>query len=141
MHTSHGELIEQAPHLYQDIDGVRHDVAGSFVLDGAGIVGLQVGEYDHTQPLVIDPVLGYSTYQGGAGDEVVNATAVDPKTGDTYVMGTRYPANLCTAGASADPTAAFLSKYDAQGHLDWSVNSWPSLQPVPVRDCRQLHDA
>jgi hypothetical protein len=118
VHTSHGEVTEQAPHLYQDIDGVRHDVAGSFALDGAGIVSLQFGEYDHTRPLVIDPVLGYSTYLGSGGNEVVNSTAVDPKTGDTYVMGTLYPYTQSTAGQpGGDPTAAFLSKYNAQGEL------------------------
>ena len=121
VHTSHGEVTEQAPHLYQDIDGVRHDVAGSFALDGAGIVSLQFGEYDHTRPLVIDPVLGYSTYLGSGGNEVVNSTAVDPKTGDTYVMGTLYPYTQSTAGQpGGDPTAAFLSKYNAQGELIWS---------------------
>jgi Beta-propeller repeat len=117
VHTAHGELIEQAPHLYQDIDGARHDVAGSFVLDRAGIVRLQVGDYDHAQSLVIDPVLGYSTYLGGAEDEVVSATAVDPKTGATYVMGTRYPVDFFGNG---EQTGAFVSKYDAQGNLAWS---------------------
>ncbi len=58
VHTPHGALIEQAPQLYQNIDGAQHAIAGSFALDGAGIVRLQVGDYDHTLPLVIDPVPG-----------------------------------------------------------------------------------
>jgi hypothetical protein len=59
VHTAHGELIEQAPQLYQNIDGAQRAVCGSFTIDRAGIVSLQVGDYDHALPLVIDPVLGY----------------------------------------------------------------------------------
>lgn len=121
VHTAHGELIEQAPQLYQNIDGAQRAVSGSFTIDRAGIVGLQVGDYDHTLPLVIDPVLGYSTYVGGSGDDFINGMAVDPKTGDTYVLGTRYPADYVTAGPIvADAPTAFLSKFNARGELQWS---------------------
>src|SRR5262249_32578677 len=47
--------------------------------------------YDRTKPLVIDPVLTYSTYLGGSGDELstpsgTDGIAVDPE-GDAYVIG------------------------------------------------------
>jgi hypothetical protein len=52
----------QKPVVYQDIDGRRRHVAGSYLLDDAGDVTFQVGSYDTTRPLVIDPVLVYSTF-------------------------------------------------------------------------------
>ena len=52
--------------LYQEADGVRQAVSGHYVLEGDGQVGFAVGSYDHSQPLVIDPILAYSTYLGGS---------------------------------------------------------------------------
>lgn len=63
------ELRFQAPHVYQK-SGNREDVVtGSFVLLPKGRAGFQVGPYDRSRALVIDPVLTYSTYLGGSGDE------------------------------------------------------------------------
>jgi hypothetical protein len=47
-----------------------------------------VGEYDQAEPLIIDPVLIYSTFLGGAGDEFQtgNGIAVD-SLGQVYITG------------------------------------------------------
>jgi hypothetical protein len=42
------------------IHGVQHPVASRFVVGRGGQVGFAVGRYDHSQPLVIDPVLSLS---------------------------------------------------------------------------------
>lgn len=68
LHTAGGDVVQHAPVIYQSIGGQRQSVAGRFVLEGNGQVGFQVGAYDHSAPLVIDPVLVYSTYLGGSGD-------------------------------------------------------------------------
>jgi uncharacterized repeat protein (TIGR01451 family) len=86
----------QKPVIYQDIDGRRRHVAGSYRLDDAGDVTFQVGSYDTTRPLVIDPVLVYSTFLGGSGYDFGLDIAVDA-TGSAYVVGNTlsvdFPAN------------------------------------------------
>ncbi len=81
-----GEMIHHAPILYQDVAGARRFVTGRYVRCGPREVGFQVGEHDSTQPLVIDPVLGYSTYLGGGNDDEGVGTAVD-SAGSLYITG------------------------------------------------------
>ncbi len=54
----------ERPVLYQNIGGIRRNIAGGFRLY-CDRVSFEVGTYDHNQPLVIDPVLSYSTFLGG----------------------------------------------------------------------------
>ncbi len=49
-------------------------------------VGFHIAHYDHAKPLVIDPVLSYSTYLGGTSNDYANAIALDAS-GDAYVAG------------------------------------------------------
>ena len=86
--TDSGELRQHAPVLYQDRGGARETVPGSFLLDGT-TVRFAVGAYDTTRPLVIDPVLEYSTYLGGPRspyEDTGNGIAVDAA-GAAYVTG------------------------------------------------------
>src|SRR5262249_48802028 len=86
LHTPGGNVVQRAPVVYQDEDGVREAVSGHFVLDGSGQVGFAVGPHDPGQALVIDPVLSYSTYLGGSGGAGAHGIAVD-STGKAYVTG------------------------------------------------------
>lgn len=61
LETEGGRLRQRRPVAYQDVRGVRREVACHYVLKGGSKVGLRVGAYDKTVPLVIDPVLAYST--------------------------------------------------------------------------------
>jgi hypothetical protein len=63
------ELRFEAPHIYQESSAGSQTITGSFVLRGNTTAGFEVGEYDHSRTLVIDPVLAFSTYLGGSGAE------------------------------------------------------------------------
>lgn len=65
--TPIGEVRQHRPVVYQDIDGVRREIAARIVVKGKHQVGFKVGAYDRTKPLVIDPILSYSTYFGDKG--------------------------------------------------------------------------
>src|SRR5258706_1049861 len=115
LHASGGDIRQHKPVVYQDIDGVRHEFAGSYVRKGANRVGFKLAAYDATRPLVIDPVvLSYSTYLGGSGDEDANrqgGIAADAA-GNAYVTGTTRSTDFPTTSGAFQPThtgGAFVS--------------------------------
>ena len=116
------------PVLYQLADGARRPVAGRYVRAGANRVGFEVGEYDHARPLVIDPVLGYSTFLGGVNGDWGFDIQVDGA-GNAYVAGTTSSPNfLTTAGApqkqlgNTDGNSdGFVTKINADGTVAFST--------------------
>jgi len=115
--TNNGELHFQAPVIYQERNGRRLPIKGSFNISGANRIGFQLAQYDSTQPLVIDPVLLYSTYLGGSGDDQPAGIAVDAN-GNVYVSGATDSSDfpLSTLGSlPAGIDHAFVAKLDATG--------------------------
>jgi len=94
-----GEARHRKPVVYQDVDGARRIVEGRYVQTGEREIGFEIGEYDPARPLVIDPVLSYSSYLGGGGFDHGNAIAVDAA-GNIYVAGGTGSANFTTANAA-----------------------------------------
>jgi len=81
-----GEIRQHKPLVYQTVDGVRQELAGGYVLKDLQTVGFEVSQHDPSQPLVIDPILSYSTYLGGKNGDIGWDIAVDPD-GSAYVAG------------------------------------------------------
>ncbi len=92
-----GSVRLEAPRVYQEIAGRQQEVEGSFVVRGANRAGFAIGPYDHARELVIDPVLTFSTYFGGSGDEHAPSVAVDGS-GNIYLAGSTASANLPAVG-------------------------------------------
>ena len=89
----------RAPLLYQEIGGSRKTVEGGYRPTGGNEVGFEVKGYDKTKPLVIDPILDYSTYIGGAATDNAYHIKVDAG-GNAYVVGATSSVNYpTTAGA------------------------------------------
>ncbi|MDQ6665672.1 MAG: SBBP repeat-containing protein, partial [Acidobacteriota bacterium] len=86
LQTKTQEARLRKPKIYQEFNGQKKDVAGRYVLKGQTGVGFEIAGYDRGRALIIDPVLSYSTYLGGAGDEVAFAVAAD-SAGNVYVTG------------------------------------------------------
>src|SRR5262249_1606575 len=70
------QFRQHKPIVYQQLDGRRQTIEGRYVLKGS-IVRFELGSYDRSRELVIDPTLSYSTYLGGSGDERGTGIAVD----------------------------------------------------------------
>jgi hypothetical protein len=130
-----GEVKQHKPVIYQDINGKRHIIAGNFRLVpshpkiGGQTVTFDIAPYDPTKPLVIDPVLSYSTYLGGsgvagAGNDGGNDIVVD-SSGNAYVTGQTNTYDFPTTPGVADTVndgpdvansrEAFVTKINASG--------------------------
>jgi uncharacterized protein (TIGR03437 family) len=113
------ELRLHQPVIYQEINGTRQSVDGSFVIQEENQVGFEVVRYDTSKPLIIDPVLSYSTYLGGSGRDLTFGIAVD-SSGNAYVTGSTQSNNFPTANAfqaayGGGTYDAFVTKLNASG--------------------------
>ena len=86
LETAGAQILQHRPHLYQTIAGARHDIAGRYQLRDERTAIFVVGSYDTHHPLIIDPVISYSTFLGGSKGESGWAIAVDGA-GSAYVAG------------------------------------------------------
>jgi hypothetical protein len=89
----------QAPKIYQLIDGQRRDVNGKFLLTSRRHIRFQIGSYDHESPLMIDPVVSYSTYLGGSGRDEAAGIGLD-SSGNVIVAGTTTSTDFPIASAA-----------------------------------------
>jgi hypothetical protein len=108
--VSGGEVVLQKPVVYQMLKGERHEIEGNYVLEKGHQVTFSVAAYDRSEPLVLDPVLNYSSYLGGTSDDQGLGIAVD-SAGDAFVAGTTFSTDFpTTANASNQgPLAGNLS--------------------------------
>jgi hypothetical protein len=74
--TGRRELIQRKPLAYQEHGRDRTPVDAAYRID-RDRVRLALGPYDHSAPLVIDPVIAYSTLVGGSLADRANGVAVD----------------------------------------------------------------
>jgi Domain of unknown function DUF11/Beta-propeller repeat len=93
-----GDIRLHAPHIYQNVNGRKRDVQGRFELRSKHDVGFVVGDYDRTRTLVIDPILTYSTYLGGSGDEACSV-----------ILGTGTPLSGCPAVTVDSASNAYIA--------------------------------
>jgi Abnormal spindle-like microcephaly-assoc'd, ASPM-SPD-2-Hydin/Beta-propeller repeat len=105
-----GEVQLQKPVIYQQEKGERREVAGSYAIAANHRVMFSIPRYDRNEPLVLDPVLNYSTYVGGSSDDQGLGIAVD-NSGDAYITGISESTDFPTTsnGFIQEPLAANVS--------------------------------
>jgi hypothetical protein len=109
-----GDVVLHKPVAYQQQNGSRKFVDARFVLRRKNQVSFDLGSYDHSRELVIDPTVTYSTYLGGSAEDEAYGVAVD-STGNVYVTGATKSPNFpgpLAAGANFD---VFVSKLNPAG--------------------------
>ncbi|HEX4484708.1 MAG TPA: SBBP repeat-containing protein [Terriglobales bacterium] len=120
MRLSNGEIRLQKPYAYQWIAKRKTQVAAEYALNN-GHVGFLLARYDHSQPLVIDPVLVYSTFLGATfppEGAIQSATAIATDgSGNLYITGPCSAANFpVTQGVLGETQqAAFVAKLNSAG--------------------------
>ena len=100
--TTLGSVVERAPISFLT-DGTP--VPSSWMISEDGVVSYSVGRYDTSQTLIIDPILEYSTYVGGGGDDNGYSMDLDEK-GFVYIAGMTYSNNFPTSSGAYDTSNA-----------------------------------
>lgn len=113
--TPAGELRHERPIAYQQKDGELVHVSAGFKQLSDGAIGFQVGDYDRASPLVIDPVLVYSTYMGGVASDFGRAIKLD-SAGTTYLVGDSFSSDFLFR-ASPTNSDVFVGQLSADGLL------------------------
>ena len=125
--TPVGGFTDDKPYVYQEMGGRRVEVDATYTLESRTdedmyIYGFQIGAYDASRPLVLDPtMLVYAGYIGGSGEDWGDSIALD-RDGNAYVTGwtdsseVSFPEivgpDLTYNGGVAD---AFVAKVNAAG--------------------------
>ena len=118
-----GEVKFEQPYAYQMKGNEKEPVAARFHLgDRKYRVYFAIDNYDATRPLVIDPILAYSTYLGGSDIDVAHAIAVAPDNTafiagatDSLDFPTAHPLQPNDGGSLDFPKDAFVTKISADG--------------------------
>ncbi len=106
-------------------DGSRRPRSSRFVRRGPHAVGFAIDDYDPALPLVIDPVLSFSSLLGGVGADVGQDVAFGPG-GDTYVVGQTQSPDFPLQGAldgalTGNAADAFVARIDTDGQLVYAT--------------------
>jgi hypothetical protein len=110
-----GLLIQHRPTAYQMKDGAKHVVDSSYRIDRSGRIRIELGPYDRSLPLTIDPVLTYSSsFVGRVFDLAADGS------GSLYVTGWTESASFPTTSGAYDRTFGgeidvYVAKLNAAG--------------------------
>jgi hypothetical protein len=118
--TAGGMIEFRKPVAYQTSAKGRTSVPATFDVTPDNEIRFELGEYDHSQVLVIDPVIVFATYLAGTSTDQVTAVATDGS-GDVFVTGfttstdfpTSTPIQSGIGGTGA--TNVFVTKLDPTG--------------------------
>jgi hypothetical protein len=134
------EVRWQRPLIYQEVNGRRVEIGGRYrvrtpvaaatheatlarAIPSLQFVSFELASYDRALPLVIDPILVYSTYLGGSGTESGRAVALD-RHGNVFVAGSTTSIDFPTEAALNDSYSGgafrgdvFVAKLNPQGEL------------------------
>jgi hypothetical protein len=143
--TNSGEVIFHKPVVYQpDLPSVAGSslvtrqsslVEGYYRLEGENHIRFEVGPYDRSRPVVIDPVLAYSSYLPGQGD----AIAVDVSSNAYIYNGCVWKLNAAGSaliystcvGGSVSPYGGNAIAVDASGNAYITGYVGASLPTTP----------
>ncbi|HJT88510.1 MAG TPA: SBBP repeat-containing protein [Bryobacteraceae bacterium] len=100
-------FLQKRPSIYQvdPVTAARRPVEGGYQLLSRGVVGLRLSSYNRSQPLVIDPVVTYSNFVGGAATDAITAVKADSQ-GHIVVAGYTTNYDLQSTGTAAQGSNA-----------------------------------
>ena len=113
--TDIGTVIFTKPVAFQKINDKKKNVSVAYTIKEKNTYGFQIGNYDPTTPLIIDPLLA-ATFIGGESHEALSAITTDAN-GNVYVSGTTmsidYPITVGVNSKEEPTIDIFISKLDS----------------------------
>ncbi len=122
--TPYGTIEEGTPIVFQ----ANKSIPSKWVLNG-NILSLEIGSYNKSIPLIIDPLTrAWGSYYGGTGDEWITGSTIDAS-GNIYVSGFTSSVGgivIATVGShkatfGGGATDAFLAKFNSAGVRQWAT--------------------
>src|SRR5205823_5334202 len=124
LRSNEGVIRMARPFAYQSIASEKRMVPVRYLVDAGPVIGFELGEYDHSQSLVIDPTLVFSTYLGSSGEDVGNSVVTD-SAGNVYITGRTTSNDFPVVDGWQDFRAgardAFVTKYSPTGEMLYST--------------------
>ncbi len=117
--TTLGEIQQTKLYVFQDNGTSQNKIECKFKIEGDGVVGFDIGNYDHSKPVIIDPTYVFGSFLGGSSTDYAYATTIDPSD-NPVVAGYTYSSNFPkTVGAyqqylSSTPDG-FVTKFNSTG--------------------------
>jgi hypothetical protein len=112
--TPTGTITENKPFSYQIRGDVQDEVPSGFLIERENVVSYQIGEYDHTRELIIDPLIG-GTFLGTSSGERISAVVTDHDD-NIIVLGYSHSSNFPTTPDAythlSDRAEIFIAKFD-----------------------------
>lgn len=109
---------DKSPEIFQQSGGTKVAVNGRYRLLDSKTVGFQIDSFDPALPLVIDPLVTFSTYLGGTGESAITGVAID-SVGNLYATGWTealdFPIAGAFQGANRGGVDAFVVKLNPSG--------------------------
>jgi hypothetical protein len=103
--TGAGTFSQKAPTTWQVLpSGEKVEVESRFTDLGQGRFGFELGQLDNTLATVIDPILVWATYMGGAACERITALKVDADL-NVYATGMTMGSDFPTTAGAFDTAA------------------------------------
>jgi len=116
--AANGQIAFHKPKIYQEKDGQRQPIEGSFKLLAENQVAFKIGQYDPSRALTIDPTLAYLTYLGGSSEDSGRAIASDSK-GYAYIIGSTdssdFPVTPGAFDTDSSDADSFVTKLNPTG--------------------------
>jgi gliding motility-associated-like protein len=101
--TSVGEFVQEAPYVYQELNGRKQKVECSYTLS-ENKISFSLDNYNKNLPLIIDPTFVFATYTGATSDNWGASASYD-------ALGNAYTAGISFNTGYPTTTGAFQSSF------------------------------